>query len=307
MTNISNDKRLHRIIKFSLLAMFLVCAVSLISTVAAQGMVVRDVAYVKDSGERRHLDIYLPKGYKDAEKPLPVIVFLHGGYWEFGDKSHVAQHAKLAVKHGFAAVAVNYRFVPDDPMPAQIEDVKAAIRWMRANAKRYNLDNDRVGAWGYSAGAHLTALLCTMTTREFDVGGHLDQPSTVRCGVVVAGPTDFEAFVAEAPEIEAECEKVFGGDRDEKLELIRKMGAVNHVTKDSSPMLIFHAEDDDVVLVSQAQLLEQTMKKAGATCELHIFPAGEGGHGSLRLFDAAAAQRVANFFAKHVVNTPEKE
>ncbi len=299
----------HRVIKIPLLAALAVCAVMPMSVaVAAQeATVMKDISYVKKGGERQQLDIYLPKGYKKSEKPLPVLVFLHGGYWEFGDKTHVAAHAKLAAQYGYAAAAVNYRFVPDNPMPAQIQDAKAAIRWLRANAKKYNMDTERFGAWGYSAGAHLTALLCTMTTREFDVGEHLDQPSTVCAGVVVAGPTDFEAFVAEDPSIEAECEKVFGGTRETKLAMIRKMGPVNHVTKDSSPMLILHVEDDTVVLVSQARLLDKTMKKAGAKSELLIFPADGGGHVSERLFDEAAAIRMGAFFAKYVQVSEAKQ
>ena len=264
----------------------------------------RDISYVKDAGERQQLDIYLPANYKKAEKPLPVIVFLHGGYWEFGDKRHVAGFAEGCAKLGFAAAAVNYRFVPDNPMPAQIEDVKAAIRWLRANAEKYKLDTERFGVWGYSAGGHLSALLATTgDTREFDVGENLEHSSAVLAACDVAGPTDFEAFAEEDPSVISECEKVFGGSREEKEDLIRKMGSVNHVGKTSSPILILHAEDDDVVLVSQARLLHKTMKAAGAVSYLYVFPEDEGGHGSPRLFDEEAQKLMVKFFMKHVVNT----
>ena len=118
----------------------------------------KDLEYIKNGHERNKLDIYLPKNYKE-QKPLPVIVWIHGGAWRAGDKANC--RSRIFIKDGFAAVSINYRLSQHAIWPAQIQDCKAAIRYLRANAKKYNLDPDRIGVWGSSAGGHLVAMLGT--------------------------------------------------------------------------------------------------------------------------------------------------
>ena len=115
----------------------------------------RDVAYVTDGHERQKLDLYVP----DAGENLPLIIWIHGGAWRGGSKEHYAPMEYL--KSGYAGVSINYRLSQHAIFPAQIEDVKAAVRWLRANAETYCLDPNRFAVWGSSAGGHLVAMLGT--------------------------------------------------------------------------------------------------------------------------------------------------
>jgi len=108
-----------------------------------------------DAGQR--LDLFLP--VQPVDKPLPIIVWVHGGGWDMGDR-----HDRTAVPltaYGYAVASIDYRLSQQATFPAQIEDCKGAVRWLRANAKKYDLDPDHVGVWGASAGGHLVALLGT--------------------------------------------------------------------------------------------------------------------------------------------------
>ena len=160
-----------------------------------------DIPYVPGGGERQQLDLYLPLDYDKAEKPLPLICAIHGGGWSGGSKDQAAIVANLFVPRGYAVAGITCRFRPKDPMPAQIIDCKAAVRWLRAHAKEYNLDVDRFGVHGSSAGGHLAALLGTCETKEFDVGENLDQSSMVQVVVNFFGPSDFVGWVDEHPDV----------------------------------------------------------------------------------------------------------
>src|SRR3954465_965676 len=148
----------------------------------------RDLEYVRGGHERQRLDLYVPE---KADGPLPVIVWVHGGAWLGGSKEGGGP-ALPFVRRGYAVASVNYRLSQHARFPAQIEDCKAAIRWLRANAKTYKLDPDRFGAWGASAGVHLVALLGTSGDVK-DLGGDggtTGQSSRVQAVVDWFGPTD---------------------------------------------------------------------------------------------------------------------
>src|SRR5262249_3763894 len=117
----------------------------------------RNLEYVKGGHERQRLDLYVPA---KADAPVPVIVWIHGGAWLGGSKAGGGP-ALAFVGKGYAVASINYRLSQHAVFPAQIEDCKAAIRWLRANAKRYNLNPERIGVWGASAGGHRVALLGT--------------------------------------------------------------------------------------------------------------------------------------------------
>ncbi|MCP4589541.1 MAG: alpha/beta hydrolase, partial [bacterium] len=154
----------------------------------ATGLVHRDLAYVSDGHERQKLDLYLPS--ERAERPAPVIIWVHGGAWRAGSKDRCP--AKRFVRLGYVVTSINYRLSQHAIFPAQIQDCKAAVRWLRAHAKQYNLDPRRFGVWGSSAGGHLVALLGTAgDVKEFDVGAHLDFSSRVQAVCDYFGPTDF--------------------------------------------------------------------------------------------------------------------
>jgi len=150
--------------------------------------VLRDLLYVAGGHERNRLDLYLPE---KAEGRLPLVVWIHGGGWQGGNKENCP--AVPFATRGYAVASINYRLSQHAVFPAQIEDCKAAIRWLRANAAKYHFDADHIGVWGESAGGHLVALLGT-TGGVKDLegsGGNLDQSSRVQCVVDWFGPTDF--------------------------------------------------------------------------------------------------------------------
>src|SRR5687768_12543691 len=117
-----------------------------------------DLPYVENGKSSQSLDLFIPAG-ATADKPLPLVVWIHGGGWRQGDKARCLALPLLA--HGYAVASINYRLSGEAQFPAQIHDCKAAIRWLRANAKEHGIDADRIGVWGSSAGGHLVALLGT--------------------------------------------------------------------------------------------------------------------------------------------------
>ena len=138
----------------------------------------RDIEYARVGEKKLLLDLYQPE---KATGPLPVIVWVHGGGWQGGSKDGCLPAQLGFPQRGYAVASVDYRLSSDASFPAQIEDCKAAVRWLRANAKKYNLDSDRFGAWGSSAGGHLVNLLgVTSGTRDFDGRGNLSFSSRVQ-------------------------------------------------------------------------------------------------------------------------------
>ena len=146
----------------------------------------RDLAYVTNGHERQILDLYIPA----AAKSWPLIIWVHGGAFRMGSK---ADHVPLDyLNAGYAVASLNYRLSQHALFPDQIEDLKAAVRWLRVNAETFHLDPDRFGAWGESAGGHLVAMLGTTgNTVAFDVGENLGVSSRVQAVADHFGPTDF--------------------------------------------------------------------------------------------------------------------
>jgi len=149
-------------------------------------IVYRDLSYVPNGHERQKLDLFVPKEGKN----LPLIIRIHGGAWLGGSKE--GEWPNDYLRFGYAVARINYRLSQHAIFPAQIEDCKAAVRYLRANARKYNLDPNRFGVWGASAGGHLVALLGTTgDVKEFDVGENLSVSSRVQAVADYFGPTDF--------------------------------------------------------------------------------------------------------------------
>ncbi|OYW31016.1 MAG: hypothetical protein B7Z47_02385, partial [Chthoniobacter sp. 12-60-6] len=170
--------------------------------------------------------------------------------------------------------------------PAQIEDCKAAIRWLRAHAKEYSLDPQRFGVWGSSAGGHLVALIGTSgDVMEFDVGANLDLSSRVQAVCDYYGPTDFSVFVTtpgyESHATDASPEaKLIGGAVLQNKDKAARVNSITYVTKDDPPFLIVHGDKDPTVPINQSQLLFEALKKTEVSAHFHtIHGAGHGGPG----------------------------
>jgi acetyl esterase/lipase len=235
-----------------------------------------DVPYVTDGHERQKLDLYLPA--VADERPRPVIVRIHGGAWRHGDKSKQRSVANF-VKQGYIGVAINYRFSQQALFPAQIEDCKAAIRWLRAHANEYGIDSMRIAVMGSSAGGHLAAMLGTAgDTKEFDVGENREFSSAVCAVVDNFGPADLLAIAQAAPNSRLSAvAQLLGGDIAERTELAADASPISYVTPADPPFLIIHGDADPIVPVDQSELLHAALLKAGVSSELHIVK--QGGHG----------------------------
>lgn len=180
-----------------------------------------------------------------------------------GDKSEATMFAQGMTSQGYLVASINYRLYPAARYPAMIQDVKCAIRSLRANADQYNLDPNRIGAVGVSAGGHLVSLLGTSDSGTWDVGEHLDQSSRVQAVISMAGVMD---LTREFPTADIEAMRHIGFGEDNIVEA----SPVTHVTEDDPPFLLIHGDMDAVVPVEQSQLMYECLVQANVPAQLVI-------------------------------------
>lgn len=213
-----------------------------------------DVTYGNVSGVALKMDIYYPEA---ADEAVPAIISVHGGAWIYGDKSGGTEVTVIPelVARGYLVAAVNYRLSPEHEFPAHIEDVKCAVRHLRANAAEYGIDSSRIGAFGHSAGGHLVALLGTSDPSSGLEGscGYSDQSSRVQAVADLSGPADLAILLSDVDFVlyieqifDTKAEEVFG-TRDPNSEIISKASPITHVTNDDPPFLIVHGDEDVLV------------------------------------------------------------
>ena len=256
--------------------------------------VLRDLQYVEGGHERNRLDLYLPE---KAEGRLPLVVWIHGGAWWAGSKDGCP--AIFLTTKGYAVASINYRLSQHAVFPAQIEDCKAAIRWLRANAGKYHLDPDHIGVWGSSAGGHLVAMLGTTgNVKELEgAGGNLDQSSRVQCVVDWFGPTALPMGGSHNDPGSPES-RLIGGPVLENKEKARKASPMTYVGKDSAPFLIMHGDQDKTVPLNQSEVLAEALKKAGVEVTFVIVKGN--GHGGPGFNSPENRKLIEDFFAKHL-------
>src|SRR5881396_2302714 len=217
----------------------------------ADAAIQRDLVYKRINGRALTLNLYCPQ---KASSPLPVILWIHGGGWSKGRKE---QHSPAIsfLNDGYAVASIEYRLSGEAPFPAQIEDCKAAVRWLRANAAKYNLDADRIGVWGMSAGGHLAALLGTSGgVPELEGSGdNMQYSSRVQAVCDVAGPADLPALTNLGPKRMFAIEGLLGGPLEKDKAKAIAASPIHYVSKDDPPFLIVHGEADRVVPVEQSQ------------------------------------------------------
>lgn len=242
----------------------------------------RDLAYVSGGHARQKLDLYLPKDGKD----LPLIVNIHGGAFRAGSKEMGVPLEYLS--RGYAVASINYRLSQHAIFPAQIEDCKAAVRWLRAHASEYRLDPNHFAVWGSSAGGHLAAMLGTTgDAKEFEVGENLAESSRVQAVVDYFGPTDFlqmdahrlpDGMTHDTPD--SPESQLIGGAIQENKEKVAKANPITYVTKSSPPFLICHGDSDPLVPHHQSELLAAALQKAGVPVTFYTVKGG--GHGGFK-------------------------
>jgi acetyl esterase/lipase len=231
-----------------------------------------DVTYCTMNNLPQKLDIYFPA----SGGPWPVVIYVHGGSWRELDKAEGVGWSYLN-DYGFVVVSVNYRLASYDvKFPAMIEDVKCAVRFLRAHASEYNLDPDHIGAIGASAGGHLVALLGTSdTSAGWDVGEYLDQSSRVQAVITMAGLSDFTRDMYDG--ISMAIYFAFGQLPGKNTPANVAASPVTYITPDDPPFLIFHGSEDGVVPLDQAQVLNERLTAAGVPSTLVVVQNGQHG------------------------------
>lgn len=219
--------------------------------------------------DNQHLQLNLARP-KNAEKPKPVIVCIHGGGFRAGKRdSYDALCIKLA-QEGFVALTVTYRLAPKYPFPAAVHDTKAAVRWARANAAKYGIDPKRIGVTGGSAGGHLAQFLgVTGDVQEFEGDcGNPEQSSKVNCVVNVYGPSDFTKSYGKSVDAAQVLPLFLGGDLKTALAAHIRSSPLKWVTPNAAPTLLIHGTDDKYVAHEQAVWMHDRLKAAGVEAEL---------------------------------------
>jgi acetyl esterase/lipase len=239
-----------------------------------------DIVYTKAGSTELKLDIARPEG----DGPFPAIMVIHGGAWRAGNKTDVRPIMPQFVKRGYVAISPQYRFCPKDPFPAQVHDVKAAVRWTRLNAKKYHIDPDRIGAIGFSAGGHL-ALMLGLTGAADGLEGEVSAgapDSRVNAVVNYFGPTDLAA--KDIPEISKPLVRDFlGGSPREKPDAAAKASPLTFVSKDDAPVLTFQGTKDPLVPFTQAIKLAEAMTSAGVSGRVELMIGAQHGWGGAEM------------------------
>jgi acetyl esterase/lipase len=264
----------------------------------------KNLAFATIGAKELRLDLFLPN---QQEGKLPVVVWIFGGAWRTNNRlQQEGQAAWLATK-GYAVAAIEYRLSSDALFPAQIEDCKAAVRWLRANAAKYGLDPSRLGAWGESSGGHLASMLgVTGGVKDVEGGsGNLDQSSRVMAVVDFFGPTDFlqmekaalpEGMKHDSPNSPESL--VIGGPIQENREKVARANPITYVTKECPPFLIVHGDRDLSVPCNQSELLFEALKKAGV--DASFYKIVSAGHGGPQFHTPVTKAMVLAFFDQHL-------
>src|SRR5262245_10099068 len=274
------------------LAIFIILAVALCDTTGqpararrrsiniADAEIQRDLVYKRINGRALTLDLYCPR---EASGPSPVILWIHAAGWSHGRKQQQIPIISL-VGDGYAVTSIELRPSGEAPFPAQIEDCKAAVRWLRANAAKYNLDADRIGAAGHSGGGHLAALLGTSGgVQELEGNGdNMSYSSRVQAVCDVSGPSDLlrlypdasDASTGTRPQAVSEIDALLGGPAEQNKTKAMAASPITYVSKDDPPFLIIHGQRDSSVPASQGELLAAALKAAGVETTLEIISQG---------------------------------
>lgn len=252
----------------------------------------KDIPYGKAGEVELLLNLARPAQITGA---APAIVVIHGGGWAGGDRSLHDDFTWRFAQRGYVSVTISYRFAPKHLFPAQVEDVKCAVRFLRAQASKYQIDPDQIGAVGMSAGAHLAMLLGTMDKPEGleGNGGWPEQTSKVQSVVSFVGPTDLAAedFGEMSRNI---LNNFLGGTRDEKLELYRKASPITYVSSGDAPMLLFQGTKDPLIPTTQAYKMAESLTSAGVKGRVELLLGSGHGWGGKDL--ERSLEQMVNFF-----------
>jgi len=262
-----------------------------------------DVVYGKGGQTELKLDLARPAG----EGPFPAIVYIHGGGWRAGNRKMYRKEIEEAAHRGYVAVTVTYRLTDPDqsgkarnPFPVQVNDVKCAVRWLRANAEKYHVDPQRIGAKGASAGGHLSLMLAVTDTSQAleGDGGYPDVSSRVQAVVNYFGPTDMPQLHATSPGAAPILDVFLGGGPEQAAEAYKAASPITHLSADDPPILTIHGAVDKLVPIDQATRFDERAHAVGVS---HSLLTLEGQpHGFRGGAEKKALEAGFEFFDKHL-------
>ena len=257
----------------------------------------KGIEYANPDGQHLRLNLAMPE---KGAGPFPALVCIHGGGFRAGNRDGYDALCIRLAQHGYVAVTVSYRLAPKYPFPAAVHDVKAAVRWARANATKYRIDPARIGVTGGSAGGHLAQFLAvTRGVKEFEGdGGNATRSSRVACVVNVYGPSDFTKSYGKSVDAAEVLPLFLGGNLEKERKRHIRASPLYWVTPDAAPTLCIHGTKDKYVAHEQAVWMVERLKAAGVEAELLTLKgAGHGFKGE----DARTAEKaLLAFFDKHL-------
>lgn len=277
----------------------IVSAIPLLAALAAAQTVPDGVTLEKDvvynPGGRLMMDVARPKG----PGPFPAVLAIHGGGFSAGERGSYLPDILRLAQHGYVAATVDYRLAPRNQFPAALQDVKSAVRFLRANAQRFTIDPERMAAIGESAGAHLALMIgLTPGVAEFEGGANRDQSSRVACVVSFYGPTDLARIYGKSEVAERVLPLFLGGNLENTRMAHLIASPMNWITPLAPPVLAIHGAKDPQVPYEQSQWLVEQLKRAGATAELETIQ--DGGHGFQGKDAEQAERRMVAFLDKNL-------
>jgi acetyl esterase/lipase len=257
----------------------------------------KGIEYANPDNQHLQLNMARPK---TGDGPFPCVLFIHGGGFRAGSREGYNGQIIRMAQQGYVAVTVSYRLAPKYPFPAAIHDTKAAVRWLRANAKKYNIDPDRIGVTGGSAGGTLAQMLgVTADVKEFEGdGGNADQSSKVKCVVNVYGANDFTKSYGKSVDAHEVLPLYLGGNLEKARAAHIRSSPLYWVTPTAVPTLCIHGTEDKYVHIEQAEMLVEKLKATGV--EVELLKLEGAGHGFKGKDLETAEKAMIAFFDKHL-------
>ena len=226
-----------------------------------------NVVFENVQGKDVCLDVYLDPNISWKQ---PLIIYIHGGGWQGRTKIDGAVYADSFLKRGYVYATIDYRLTNEAIFPAQIQDAKAAVRFLRAHAADYHLDPEKIGVFGHSSGGHLVSLLGTTNgDPQFDTGDNLTVSNAVQAVCDMSGPVD---LTTPDPALGSMLTKLLGGSVDQKMELAKLASPINHITSTCPPFLILHGADDPAVPPAESEAFASALQKAGVPVQIMLLP-----------------------------------
>ncbi len=280
---------------------------------AAAGEIVyqKDLVYATVmSGSGKAVELRYDMARPTGEGPYPLVVCIHAGGWQIGDKKSYRGIIQDLARRGYVAVTINYRLTPDDPWPAQIDDVRRAVRYFRAHAAQFHIDPKYVGAIGDDAGGHLSLMLGLLSAKD-EQGQPVEASSRIQVVGTYFGPTDLREWRVNSTWLEAKIRVAFFrsseqiiedllGTRDRTAKIFADVSPISHVTADAPPVITVIGSADPLVSVRQPRAFHAALEKAGVEEELLVVEGAEHSLASVNGKTGEADDKVFAFLDKHL-------